>query len=112
MATSTLPPRVARRPEFAGILRDEVTYASEGRAAAGGREPVSERVNGAFDRLMLQSGLDVGPPMMLALSVCSAVLFGGAAFVVQENLLTTALGAVIGAMVPVLITLFVRSRRQ
>jgi tight adherence protein B len=106
MATSTLPAPIARRPEFAGILRDEVTY------AAGGRDNVADRVNGAFDRLMLQSGLDIGPPMMLALSVCSAALFGGAAFVVQENLLTTALAAAIGGMVPILATLVTRSRRQ
>jgi len=106
MVTQTLPTRIARRPEFAGILRDEVNYGQ------GGRDDVADRVNGAFDRLMVQSGLDLGPPMLLALSVCSAVLLGGAAFVVQENMLTTAVAAMIGSVVPVGVTMFVRGRRQ
>jgi tight adherence protein B len=106
MATQTLPTRIARRPEFAGILRDEVNYAE------GGREDVADRVNGAFDRLMLQSGVDLSPPMLLALSICSAFLFGGAAFVLQENLLTTAVAGMIGSITPVGFMIVARSRRQ
>ena len=107
MSTATLPPtKIRPRPEFAGILREEVTYGETG------REDAADRLNSAFDRLMVQSGLDVSPPMMLALSVCAAALGGGAAFVAQENLLTTAIGAAIGGVVPVLVAMYLRSRRQ
>ena len=107
MSTQTLPATIGRRPEFAGILREEVTY-----APATGGERVGDRVNGAFDRLMIQSGLDLSPPMLLALSASAAIVLGGAAFVVQENLLTTAVAGLIGAMLPLFVTMFVRSRRQ
>lgn len=105
-ATQNSPTRIDRRPEFAGILRDEVNYAE------GGRDDVADRVNGAFDRLMLQSGIDLSPPMLLALSVCSALLLAGAAFVIQENLLTTAVAGMIGGLLPVGGVMFARSRRQ
>lgn len=105
MSTQTVPAKIARRSEFAGILRDEVTY-------GGGGEDVADRVNGAFDRLMIQSGLDLGAPMLLALCVCSAFLLGGAVFVIQENLLTTAVAAAVGSLVPVFAVVYVRGRRQ
>lgn len=105
-AAQNPPARIDRRPEFAGILRDEVNYAE------GGRDDVADRVNGAFDRLMLQSGIELSPPMLLALSVCSALLLAGAAFVIQENLLTTAVAGMIGGLLPVGGVMFARSRRQ
>ncbi len=102
MATTT----VLRQSEFAGILRDEETFAIENDHSLG------NRINGWFDNLMLQSGLGISPGMILALSLCSALTVGGFVFVLQENLLTTAFGAAFGAMLPVLFSIIARSRRQ
>ncbi|QDT34785.1 type II secretion system F family protein [Thalassoglobus polymorphus] len=102
MATTT----VLRQPEFAGILRDEEVFAIENDNSLG------NRINGWFDNLMLQSGLGITPGMILALSLCSAFTVGGFIFVLQENLLTTAFGAAFGSLLPILITIITRSRRQ
>ena len=97
---------IATRSEFAGILREQTSYAEEDTNSVG------QQINQRFDRLLLQSGLELAPPMILALSLCSAVTFGGLLFVIQENLLTTALAASLGAIVPVLATSVLRLRRQ
>jgi tight adherence protein B len=73
---------------------------------------VADQINSWFDELMMQSGLGVGPSMMLALCMCSALSLGGAIFVIQENLLTTALGGLIGFILPVIVAIISRSRRQ
>lgn len=97
---------IQRQAEFAGILRDEETFAVEDDRSFG------NQLNRWFDDLMLQSGLGVSPGMVLALSLCSAITFGGLVFVIQENFLTTALGAMIGGLLPITVTMFMRSRRQ
>lgn len=102
MAFSIISPR----PEFAGILRQEETYAVPDSDSFG------NRLNGWFDRLMTQSGVDLAPSMLLALSLCSAIALGGLAFVVQENLLTTGLAAGLGCVLPILIAVVTRARRQ
>ena len=109
MSTATLPPRITPRAAYAGILRDDVVYADP---AAVERPDFNTKINGAFDRLMIQSGLETSPPMMLAICGCAAFALGGLAFVLQENLLTTAIAAAIGAVIPILIVMVVRSRRQ
>lgn len=102
MSTHVLQPR----PEFAAILRDQQEF------AVPGRDTLGNRLNGWFDRLMIQSGADLSPAMLLALCLCSAVACGGLAFVVQENLLTTAIGALLGAAAPLVAAVIIRSRRQ
>ncbi|MBL8848676.1 MAG: type II secretion system F family protein [Planctomycetaceae bacterium] len=102
MSTHVIP----SRPEFAAILRDQHEF------AVAGRDTLGNRLNGWFDRLMIQSGADLAPAMLLALCLCSAVACGGLAFVVQENLLTTAIGALIGAAAPLVTAVIIRSRRQ
>lgn len=97
---------ITRQPEFAGILRDEESFAREDDTSFG------NQINGWFDDLMLQSGTGISPGMILALSLCSALTLGGFVFVLQENLLTTALGAGLGGLLPVLTMIFIRSRRQ
>lgn len=97
---------ITRQPEFAGILREEETFAREDDSSFG------NQINGWFDDLMLQSGLGVSPGMVLALSLCSAFTVGGFIFVLQENLLTTAFGALMGALIPLATIIFMRSRRQ
>lgn len=102
MSTQVFSPR----PEFAGILRDQQSFAVDGDDSLG------NRVNGWFDRLLMQAGSEVSPATVLALCLCSAVTCAGLVFVIQENLLTTALAAIIGAVTPVVIAVLVRSRRQ
>jgi len=107
MATEiTSPTRLEPRPEFAAILRTTKTY-STGAADAPG-----DRVNGTFDRLMLQSGISVTPPVMLLLCLLTAIAFGGAAFVVQEHLLSASAATLIGAMLPIGMVIIQRNRRQ
>ncbi|MBT5021085.1 type II secretion system F family protein [Planctomicrobium sp.] len=97
---------ITRQPEFAGILRDEETFAREDDSSFG------NQINGWFDDLMLQSGTGMSPGIILALSLCSAFTIGGFVFVLQENLLTTAMGAALGGLLPVMSIIFIRSRRQ
>lgn len=102
MNTHTL----TQRPEFAGILREQTTYGRDDSDSLG------NRLNRGFDRLVIQSGVELAPAMLLALSVCCAIALGGLFFVIQENLLTTAWGAGLGAIIPVVTTAYFRARRQ
>jgi tight adherence protein B len=103
---STLLPPIDALPEFAGILREQENFAT------GDSEGLSEQINSSFDKLMLQSGLEISPTMLLLLSVCSAFTLGGILFVIQENFLTTGLATGIGFVLPVLGAVIARSRRQ
>ncbi|MFG0332808.1 MAG: type II secretion system F family protein [Maioricimonas sp. JB049] len=102
MATDVITPQ----PEFAGILRQQETFAS------GQGDDVGERLNSWFDRLMLQAGMEIAPAMVLALCLCSGASVGGFVFVAQENLLTTALASLLGFILPLIVAMIVRSRRQ
>ena len=107
MATDLISQKpIPRLPAFAGILREEQHYAT------GRSDDVADRLNGWFDRLMVQSGLGVTPTVMLLLSILSGIACGGTAFVLREHLLSTALAALLGFLAPVCITLLLRSRRQ
>lgn len=94
------------RPEFADILREREEFGNSE------DESLSDQVNGWFDTLMLQSGTEISPSMILALSVCSAITLGGVVWVIQENFLTTALSGLIGAAIPTIAVVIARSRRQ
>lgn len=98
--------RIESKPEFSSILREEVEFSS------GAADSSSDRINRWFDDLMLQSGLGMSPAALLMLCLMSGVLCGGLAFVIQENLLTTAVGLGIGVILPVLVVVFIRNRRQ
>lgn len=94
------------QPEFAGILKEQETFGT------GRGEDTADQINSWFDELMLQSGLGISPSVMVSLCLCSALTVGGTVFVIQENLLTTALGALVGFMVPVIAAVIARTRRQ
>lgn len=99
-------PTIEVRPEFAGILRnDETNYVASDAS-------VGNRINGWFDTLLVQSGLGISPTVMMFLSFLGGLALGGAAFVWQENPLTTAIGGGIGFLLPVLLVMFLRQRRQ
>lgn len=98
------PPQT--QTDFADILKEQETFGT------GRGEGAADQINSWFDELMLQSGLGIGPSMMVAISLCSALTFGGAIFVWQENLLTTAIAGLVGFMLPVIFTIMARTRRQ
>ncbi|MBX3439380.1 MAG: type II secretion system F family protein [Planctomycetaceae bacterium] len=100
------PARIKPRPEFAAILKETEPYGH------GESDDLGNRLNSWFDALMLQSGVNISPPLMLALCVCSALAVGGAAFVLQEDLLATSFGALIGFAAPIAVFVVLRSRRQ
>lgn len=93
-------------PEFAGIIRRPETYASADSGSLG------NRINGSFDRLMLQCGWGLSPAVVLFLAVVCAVAVGGTVFVWKENLLLAAFGALVGGLLPFVAAMSMRSRRQ
>lgn len=107
MATDlTYQAPIQSQPGFADIVRTDETYARPDSSGMG------QQLNGWFDRLMLQSGLDISPATLLMLCFLCSLTFGGFMFVFQENLLSTAFVAVLGALIPIGITMIVRVRRQ
>lgn len=107
MATDISPAKpIQPHPSYAKILRTDETFASPR------GQDSSDRLNGWFDRLMVQSGVDMAPSMLLLTTLCAALAFGGIAFVLQENLITTALGGLIGFGLPVITLVIMRRNRQ
>ena len=96
----------ATRSEFSGILKEQELFGT------GRGDDTADQINSWFDDLMLQSGLGISPTMLLATCLCTGVALGGLVFVIQENLLTTALAALIGFMLPVIVAMIARTRRQ
>ena len=103
--TSSWQPPVARS-EFSGILKEQETFGT------GRGDDTADQINSWFDELMLQSGLGISPSMLLASCLCTGITLAGLVFVIQENLLTTALAALIGFMLPVFAVIIARTRRQ
>lgn len=94
-----------RRPEFVGLLKENQTFSSGG-------EGVGESVNGWFDELMVQSGIRTPPAVWLGLCALSGLAFGGAVYVVTEREVMAAIFGAIGLVVPVVVAMSVRARRQ
>ncbi len=105
-STMTSPRPIQRLPEFAGLLPEQESFAT------GQSDDVSERLNGWFDRLMVQAGLSLAPALILSFCLLVGVTLGGIVFVLQENLLTAAMAAMIGFAAPVGAAVFMRSRRH
>ncbi len=97
---------ITSNPEFAGILREQETF------AAGDTDDIGNRINSWFDLLMIQSGIGLAPSMVLALCMCSGVALGGMAFVYQEDFLIAAMAGLLGFVAPIIIATLMRARRQ
>lgn len=97
---------IAVPADFAGILRAEERFGAEQPRDS------SDRLNHWFDDLMVQAGVSLAPSVVLMLCLCAALALGGTAFVIQENLLTTAFGALLGFIMPIGAAMYARSRRQ
>jgi Flp pilus assembly protein TadB len=104
--------RIEPQPEFAQILRDEPFAAPSNPARRAGQVDSGERINRAFDRLLVQSGTRLSGGVVLRLCLLTAVAAGGAVFVVSENLLATAVATSVGAIVPVAALAIRRARRR
>ncbi|MCA9072301.1 MAG: type II secretion system F family protein [Planctomycetaceae bacterium] len=102
----TYHPPIKPQPGFADIVRSDETYARPDGQGMG------QQLNGWFDKLMLQSGLEISPGTLLMLCFLCSLTLGGALFVLQENLLSTAFAAIIGGILPVVATIIQRVRRQ
>jgi Flp pilus assembly protein TadB len=100
--------RIEPRPEFAAILREE-RYAANAVVPAADS---AERINRAFDRLLLQSGTRLSGNAVLRLSLWMALVGGGWAFVFSRNLLATAMVVGVASLVPVVVLAIRRGRRQ
>ncbi|MFO0919028.1 MAG: type II secretion system F family protein [Planctomycetaceae bacterium] len=94
------------RPEFAGILQHVDKFGT------GQNRDAADCINTAFDLLIQQSGVDIAPSLLLLSSLDSGLALGGLAFVVHENLLSTALAILGGFLLPITIVIALRFRRQ
>jgi tight adherence protein B len=92
-------------PAFAGIVPDHEAF---GR----GHDDVADRVNGWFDRLLLQSGLQVHPTVMLLLSLLSGLVAAGTVYVWHADPLAAAVTLIPAMLLPVVAATIARSRRR
>lgn len=95
-----------RRPEFAGLLRENQQFAT------GSGKGIGESINGWFDRLMLQSGIHTSPMLWLGFCLLSALTFGGMSLVLLENPAPVMFLSAFGLLLPVGIAIVLRTRRQ
>jgi tight adherence protein B len=98
--------RIERRPEFSGLLKEEEQFAQ------GTGEGASEAVNGWYDRLLLQSGIQTSPGVWLGLSLVLGLGFGSALQFALERPVVSVAGAILGLALPVVLAVVLRSRRQ
>lgn len=97
---------IESHPTFAGILRHQERFSEPD------DKGVSKQINAGFDRMMLQSNLDISPPTVVMLCMFCGVVFGGLILVLQENPLSASVGLLLGSVAPLLYVFFARMRRQ
>lgn len=107
MSTSAqVKPQIDRLPSFAGILREQDQFAQPDDVG------VTADINSAFDKLVLQSGVPMSPAMLTALCFSLSLVMAGSLFVMSDNLMMGAIGAGLGAILPIAFTVWIRSQRQ
>jgi len=97
---------ITPQPAFADILGDRETFAVEEDSGWG------NSINSWFDLLMLQSGMELVPSILLGLCLFFAVAVGGIGFLIQENVLTAVLLSFLGFTGPVITVMIIRMRRR
>src|SRR5258708_39762719 len=95
-ATTITRQQISLKPEFEKILRNDEVFGT------GVGNNIEDRLNNAFDLLLIRSGLEIAPSLFLLLSMCTGLSLGGLIFVLQENILTTALGFFVGGALPLI----------
>lgn len=107
MSTTTFKsPIIESHPSYAGILRERDEFSSP--ADSG----LNADLNSWFDRLVLQSGSEISAAMLTALCFSSCVVMAGSVLVLTDNLLLAGLAAVLGGVLPIAFTVWIRNRRQ
>lgn len=106
MATDATIKQPRAVDEFSDILRDRNKY------SVPDSKQIGNRVNGGFDELIIHSGVDANPGVILFFCILTAFFLGGLVFILQENFLSTSLAFMLGAMAPVGYLIFLRNRRQ
>lgn len=97
---------IESQPSFAGILRHQERFSEPD------DKGMSKQINAGFDRMMLQSNLDISPPTVVMLCMLCGIVFGGLILVLQENPLSASVGLLLGGAAPLLYVFFARMRRQ
>lgn len=105
MATGIEKSAIEPLSGFAGILRDQEVFGS-------GDDGVGNSINSWFDSLMVQSGMRIAPSMMLAMCLFLGATVGGVVFVLQENILSSTMIGLMGALAPIITAVVMRQRRQ
>lgn len=97
---------IESQPSFSGILRHQERFSES-------NDPgMSNRINASFDRMMVQSNLDISPPTVVMLCVLGGIVVGGLILVLQENPLSASVGLLMGGLLPLLYVFFARLKRQ
>ena len=94
------------KPGYEKILRNDEVFGT------GVGNNIEDRLNNAFDLLLIRSGLEIAPSLFMLLSMCTGLALGGLIFVVQENILTTALGFFAGGVGPLIWALVAQGNRR
>lgn len=97
---------IESQPSFADILRHQERFSEPD------DKGMSKQINAGFDRMMLQSNLDISPPTVVMLCMFGGIVFGGLILVLQENPLSASVGLLLGGAAPLLYVFFARMRRQ
>ena len=102
---TTLAAQIVGAPGFADILRDDL---------AASPDPKSDErtLDSQFQTLMIQSGLEFPPSVMLGLVLVFGFGLAGAEFVLRENPLTTLIALTVGSTLPIGFAMFQRSQRR
>lgn len=105
---ATVPTRhpIDPLPAFSDILRDNESFAQ------GVQDGMGNSINKWFDDLMIQSGVRVGPSLMLTFCMFFGVVLGGLVLVLLENPWSTIVAGVVGTIAPVVVVGVMRQRRQ
>lgn len=98
--------RIVAQPGFSRILKEDIRFATNDST------DTANRVNGWFDRLMLQSGIETTPSVWLSLCLLVSLSFAAGAYLITESLLTTAVFLAAGLLTPILVAMIIRSQRQ
>lgn len=107
MAVDILRMPIESMPGFSGILREQQSFGQGDED-----ESVGNSINSGFDKLMVQSGIEMAPGVLLFFCLFVGLLASGFVFVLQENLLTAGFVGAVGAAIPIIATMVVRTRRQ
>ena len=106
MATVPTRQTIDSLPAFSDILRENQSFAVEQQSGVG------NSINKWFDDLMLQSGLRIGPALLLTFCLFFGVVLGGVILVTLENPLSAIVMGFIGAIAPIVVVGIIRQRRQ